>query len=146
MGRRVESLILVGRTGSVSLTGSQFRTVAGLRSTWWSPTNAPRNGPSHDFDSDGQADVLARIASTGALLLYPGNGTGGFRAARVVGSGWGGMNALVGPGDWDGDGWPDLLARVGATGALLLYPGNGTGGFRAARIVGSGWGGIDALV
>ena len=38
------------------------------------------------------------------------------------------MTAILGPGDWDGDGSADVLARDTA-GGLWLYPGNGTGGW-----------------
>ena len=35
------------------------------------------------------------------------------------------MTAIVGPGDFDGDGHVDILGRD-AGGALLLYPGDGS--------------------
>ena len=46
-----------------------------------------------DFDGDGKADVLARRAD-GGLLLYPGNGKGGWGRARLIGTGWGGLTIL----------------------------------------------------
>ncbi|MET4540894.1 hypothetical protein ABIE37_002682, partial [Arthrobacter bambusae] len=33
--------------------------------------------------------------SAGALWLYPGNGTGGWLAARQIGSGWNVMTAIL---------------------------------------------------
>ncbi|HEU4491045.1 MAG TPA: polysaccharide deacetylase family protein [Jiangellales bacterium] len=49
-------------------------------------------------------DVLARDAS-GVLWLYRGNGSGGWLSPRLqVGTGWGGMTAVFGPGDFSGDG------------------------------------------
>jgi hypothetical protein len=53
-----------------------------------------------------------------------------------------GWNACTirGPGDFSGDGRPDILARD-AAGSLWLYPGNGTGGVTARTLVGSGWAG-----
>lgn len=94
-----------------------------------------------DLDGDGNADVLAREASSGGLFLYPGNGSGGWLARRQVGWGWGSMSALVGPGDLDGDRNADLLAREASSGTLYLYPGNGSGGWLPRRQVGTGWSG-----
>ena len=92
-----------------------------------------------DFNGDAHADVLARDTS-GALFLYRGNGASGWLnpAAVQVGSGWNGMTAIVSPGDFNGDGRNDVLARD-SSGALWLYPGNGAGGWGARRAVGSGW-------
>ena len=97
-----------------------------------------------DFNGDGFVDVMARDRA-GALLLYPGNGVGGFRdRPRVIGSGWQGFTALIGPGDFDGDQHVDVLARDSA-GRLWLYPGNGSGGWLPKRQVGSGWQGFTAI-
>jgi hypothetical protein len=99
-----------------------------------------------DFNGDGTLDIVARNPSTGELWLYPGNGRGGWLPRVRIGSGWNVMNALVGPGDWNGDGYPDLLARERATGHLWLYPGNGRGGWLPRVRIGSGWNVMNALV
>lgn len=95
-----------------------------------------------DWDGDTARDLIARNPSNGDLWLYRGNGSGSFSSARVIGVGWGGFDALFSPGDWNGDGYVDLLARQRSDGSLHLYPGNGTGGFRAPAKVGTGWGGM----
>ncbi|MGP0222172.1 FG-GAP-like repeat-containing protein [Paenarthrobacter sp. NCHU4564] len=104
--------------------------------TGWNATTAIL-GPG-DFDTDGAPDVLARDGS-GTLWLHPGNGKGGWLSERrQVGQGWNVMNALVAPGDFNGDGRPDVLARD-AGGALILYPGAGAGGWLPVSRVGQGW-------
>ena len=112
----------------------------------WQPFTAlltPR-----DFSGDGKRDLLARDAD-GLLFMYRGNGRGGFVTGQreQIGSGWGGFTALLAPGDWSGDGKPDLLART-SEGALLMYRGNGRGGFVTgqAETIGSGWQGFTALI
>jgi hypothetical protein len=99
-----------------------------------------------DWEGDGKPDILARDGD-GRLLLYRGNGRGGFVTGRAeqVGAGWGGFTALLAPGDWSGDGRPDLLARQ-ADGALIMYRGDGLGGFAGRAQVGSGWQGFTALL
>jgi len=98
-----------------------------------------------DFDGDTHPDVLARRRSDGELFLYPGDGRGGLRPGRVIGAGWSTLTAVVAPGDFSGDGHPDLLARDGA-GILWLYRGTGTGGLLLGRTkVGAGWNGFDGI-
>lgn len=69
------------------------------------------------------------------LILYPGNGRGGFKSARQIGWGWGGFTRLVGI-DKFMHGRPVILAQ-NRQGGLLSYAGNGRGGF--AEIFQSGW-------
>ena len=144
-GGRVATVVLQGSTGSASLTGADFRTVAGLRSTWWIPTNASRPEV-HSYDGDATSDLLARGSADGSLWLYPGSGTGGFGTPRQIGLGWQQMDAMVAVGDLDTDGRPDLVARRAIDGALLLYSGLGAAGFRAARLVGNGWQVVNLIV
>ncbi len=96
-----------------------------------------------DFNGDGIPDVLARYSS-GSVMLYPGNGSGGWLPRSQVGHGWGGFNAVFGVGDFSGGGTADVLARDGA-GNLWLYPGNGYGGWLPRSQVGHGWGGFNAM-
>jgi hypothetical protein len=55
------------------------------------------------------------------------------------------MSALVGPGDFDGDRFVDVLARDGS-GYLWLYRGNGQGGWLPRVKVGNGWNSVDPLM
>jgi heme oxygenase len=101
-----------------------------------------------DFSGDGRPDLLVR-RSDGALLMYRGNGAGGWLTGmgEPIGSGWGPFTALLAPGDFSGDGKPDVLARH-PDGTLLMYRGNGAGGWAtgAGEQVGSGWQGFTAVI
>ncbi|MGW0081150.1 FG-GAP-like repeat-containing protein [Streptomyces sp. NPDC003393] len=101
-----------------------------------------------DFSRDGREDVIAREASTGKLWLYPGTGTGGLGARKLIGTGgWNAMGRLVAFGDLSGDGRADLLAVEKSTGKLWLYPGTSTGGLGSRKLVGTGgWNGMNGLV
>ena len=54
-------------------------------------------------------------------------------------TGWSGPTAFVTPGDFDGDGYPDLIVRD-RSGYLWLYRGNDAGTFSNVRTkIGTGW-------
>jgi hypothetical protein len=100
--------------------------------------------PTSDVNGDWTADVLVR-SPTGDLILYGGNGAAGW-SPPWVGTGFGVFDAIVGPGDFTGDGAADVLARSASTGQLWLYPGDGAGGWLPWRVIGTGWGGFDAVM
>lgn len=94
-----------------------------------------------DFNGDGRADLIVRTAE-GRLQLYRGNGSNGFIAPPVqIATGWKAFTAVVAPGDFSGDGQPDLIARTSA-GALKLYRGNGSNGLRPVLAIGTGYNGL----
>ncbi|HSO70177.1 MAG TPA: VCBS repeat-containing protein, partial [Arachnia sp.] len=99
-----------------------------------------------DFSGDENVDVLARDAA-GLLWLYRGDGRGGWISpALQVGNGWQGMTAIIGSGDFSGDGNVDVLARDTA-GRLWLYRGNGRGGWISPALqIGNGWQGLTAII
>lgn len=126
--------------GTVWIT-QNFAQYAGVTA----PTStAPTPQRLSDPSGDRRADIVARDGA-GRLLMYPGNGTGGFLPTRQIGNGWQNMTAIVSPGDVTGDKTSDVWARDTA-GRLWVYPGNGAGGWLTPRQVGWGWASITALV
>lgn len=99
-----------------------------------------------DWDGLKGTDIISRNPGNGELWLYSGNGAGGFRSWKRIGTGWQIFSQIFSPGDWDGDGHNDLLATVKSSGALRLYRGNGSGGFLGQRVIGSGWQRYDGLM
>ncbi|MEV6207282.1 FG-GAP-like repeat-containing protein [Kitasatospora sp. NPDC051914] len=101
-----------------------------------------------DLTGDGKGDLLSRDAA-GVLWLHPGDGAVYPRLGTPikVSSGWNAYNALVGAGDYSGDGRPDLLARD-TSGRLFLFKGTGTSTapFAAREQVATGWDVYDMLI
>ncbi|MEV8530993.1 trypsin-like serine protease [Streptomyces sp. NPDC051211] len=79
-----------------------------------------------DVTGDDLPDLVS-VRDTGALVIHPGNGRGGFGAEIEAGPGWQTYLNVFGHGDFNGDGKADLLART-AAGAVYLYKGTGTAG------------------
>ncbi|GAA5199638.1 VCBS repeat-containing protein [Microbacterium jejuense] len=96
-----------------------------------------------DANADGTPDVLART-SAGSLLLYPGNGKGGWLATKTINGKWG-KSKFITIGDFDGNGANDL-ARIDGNGNLTLYPGKAAGSYSAAKWIGGGWNRFDLVI
>lgn len=91
------------------------------------------------FSGPGRTDALL-IDSAGELWLYPGVEHRSFPFARKhIGTGWGILDQISAGTDFDGDDIPDIIGRRRSNGDLLLYPGNGHGGFKAIKRIGTRW-------
>lgn len=128
-------LDLVGRSGSsvvVVPNRGRFDTRApidtGLTLGW--ADTVLRVG---DWDRDGKGDLVARSADTGTLYLFRGLGGGKFADRRVLAKGFGSVRLLTAAGDFDGDGWPDLLGQP-TGGAMRLYSGGGLSGIESSVV------------
>jgi len=99
-----------------------------------------------DFNRDGYPDLLAAQTSDKSLYLYPGRSGTALSARKLISrGGWDTVSELAGVGDFNRDGFRDLIARQTSTGNLFLYPGR-SGGFSARRQIAAGWGGMRDLV
>jgi hypothetical protein len=95
-----------------------------------------------DFDGDGNADLVGRVASSKRLLLFPGNGDGTFAAGRELAASWAGHDLTSGAGDLNGDGRADLVTR--SSGELFLVPGRASGAVVPTKIPGT-WDRYDSI-
>ena len=96
-----------------------------------------------DLNDDGRKDLVGRNPDTGWLRLFYGTGGGGF-ASKVLSKGWTGFDLTIGTGDFDGDGFNDLLARD-TSGALWLVPGRGPAGVGARVQIAGAWGAFNVI-
>ncbi|MFB7582389.1 N-acetylmuramoyl-L-alanine amidase [Streptomyces hydrogenans] len=101
-----------------------------------------------DVTGDGKPDLIGRD-KTGVLWFYKGTGDPlkPFAQRVQVGGGWQAYDLMVGPGDLNKDGKPDLIARD-ASGVLWFY--RNTGGYpnpyAPKAQVGGGWQGFNLIV
>ena len=138
-GGRVIQAVIEGSTGWVTVSGATIRSVLGLRSEWFIPANF-RSAPSYprDFTGDRVADVLAVVAKTGYLRLYPGNGASNWKPMTVIDTEFGGFSKVFTAGTWDVDTLSDVMAQK-SDGTLWLYPGTAAGPLGAPSRIGAGW-------
>ncbi|MFF4228619.1 FG-GAP-like repeat-containing protein [Streptomyces sp. NPDC001820] len=98
--------------------------------------------PFGDLSGDRCNDVLIRLG-TGELRAYrPGCGQplNARTAYTSIGTGWGQYDVLTSPGDLNGDGRADLVARQKSTGDIYFYAGANDGRFAATRVrIGTNW-------
>ncbi|MFI8420867.1 FG-GAP repeat domain-containing protein [Streptomyces sp. NPDC085479] len=101
--------------------------------------------PLGDQNATGKPEVLS-VSATGALRLYADASTTK-GTLRWTGHGWNIYNKVFSPGDVDGDGRADVMARR-YDGELYFYRATGTltAPFAGPVRVGPGWGAYDQLV
>ncbi|MFI1659079.1 FG-GAP repeat domain-containing protein [Streptomyces sp. NPDC020472] len=76
-----------------------------------------------DVAGTAAGDVVARDTA-GVLWLFPGKGDGTFAPRVRIGGGWGVFSQLVGAGDLDNDGRPDLIGY--GSGGTYVYHSTGS--------------------
>jgi len=108
-----------------------------------------------DFYRDGIPDLFG-VDAAGRLNLCTGTGLGKvagigtLTACKQIGHSFDTSMVLVGPGDWDGNGTPDLIMKH-QNGNLYFYPGNGNGDWdygsgNMARVIGTSWQPYDQIM
>ena len=93
-----------------------------------------------DITGDARNDLLVRT-SLGVLWRVVDDGAGSVVITRVgTSAGWNAYTEFFSAGDVDGDGIGDLYVRAKANnGTLKLFSGDGTGGLKTARSLGTDW-------
>ncbi|RHW28702.1 hypothetical protein D0Z08_02290 [Nocardioides immobilis] len=101
----------------------------GLRKPFaaYSPIRGRKQIPIGRWNGDGAPDSLIRTRT--GLVLYYGNGPGGFTRHKSLSLPIGGYDWLVGVDDVELTGHSDLIARTASSGQLWVIPGS-VGGFR----------------
>ncbi|MDR1392820.1 MAG: FG-GAP-like repeat-containing protein [Bifidobacteriaceae bacterium] len=110
-------------------------------SPWWTPATPVTPFESvllaPDMTSDGRGEVMA-IDATGQLVLYPFTAGATLGSPGLSGTGFAGQRVFA-PGDWTGDGFPDIAA-ITAGGDLYRYTANLGGRLNPSPTkIGNGW-------
>jgi hypothetical protein len=89
-----------------------------------------------DFDEDADTDVALSDHQGDRVLVFSGNGSGGFSSPVAFSSGFNTNPSQISVGDFDSDGDDDLAVADDAFEDVLVLPGDGAGGFGAASETG----------
>ncbi|MCL1897430.1 MAG: FG-GAP-like repeat-containing protein [Micrococcales bacterium] len=96
-----------------------------------------------DISGNGNGDVV-ELRNNGDIYLLPGKGTGAVETGYLIGAGFSDWT-LYFPGDWDGDGYNDMIVINPKTGIMKLLPGDGKGYLQTSRQIGNGWKGYKVI-
>jgi stage II sporulation protein D len=152
-GGRVKTIKIIGSSRTATVSGTTFQHMFGMRSSLYmiagSRTSSPKLAPTavvykpsaayatfpRRFQSGSAADVLL-VSPTGALQRYPVV-KGRLQQPVTIAANIGPYTHVVNAGDWNGDGYQDVLVR---TPTEKIYPWRGTRTGRLARGVSMGFG------
>jgi SpoIID/LytB domain protein len=151
-GGRVERIKITGSKGTVTVAGSTFQSRFGMRSSLYTVVGAATGGTPkapvllppgkawatfpRSYSSASRLDVL--MLTGGTLARYPVV-AGALRAPVSLGTGFGGYDQVINAGDWNGDGYQDVIGRADS-GALRLHRGSATGKLTTGVAMGFGTG------
>lgn len=85
-----------------------------------------------DVNHDGAPDIIAANPNSGTVTVLLGDGKGNFQPAAGSPFAAGHLPSDIGIGDFNGDGYPDLLIPNHQTPYVTLLLGDGKGGFHPA--------------
>ena len=146
-GGRATSITLTGSTGSVTVSGTTFRSTFSLQSNLISASveGLAIATPQRDWTVDARNDLIARSAG-GQLYLWEGRGGTRWGSANQIGHGWHQVDLVTQTYNFGGTNLPEIFA-TDSSGRLRLYSGDGAGGFGLPRTTfGPGWDKMDLLV
>lgn len=110
-------------------------------------TSSSYQAAAGDFDRDGKLDLALTLSAsfnsnTSQMAVYRGDGTGGFASPQNFPIGYNDDKIVA--GDFNDDGFTDVVTAGGALGDVSLLLNNGTGGFRApvSFVAGTAYGGL----
>ncbi len=96
-----------------------------------------------DVAGSSAPDVVALVGTTVKAWVNPGT----FDLGRPIDTGvsFAGANLILDVGDWDRDGYGDVVTRQRSTGNLVLWRGDGHGHLHRAGVLATGFGSVARL-
>lgn len=125
-----------------ALLPSIRRASAQLAGTYGGSGATPMTMPTAGLQA---SDVLMRGRTNVLLKTSPVGSTGMSYSTQISSRDWRPYDKVLSAGDFDGDGFGDVLARHAASGDLYLFPGNSQAQLGVPTRVGTGWQGMRQL-
>ena len=125
-GGYVNTMVVEGTSGSVTVSGDAVRGALGLKSRWFRPrpSQAASSYP-RDLSGDKRADLVVKTTA-GQLRRYAFDADGGIGSSLLLGEGYASTTRALTGGAWDGDALSDVLTLTDA-GDLYLRRSTGSG-------------------
>lgn len=142
-GGYVNTLVVEGSAGSVTVSGDTARGILGLKSRWFRPrpskaaTSYPR-----DLSGDKRADLVVMMNS-GQMRRYSFDASGSLGGYIVLGEGYASTTRALSGGAWDGDALSDVLTLTEA--GNLYFRRSTTSGLAAKVLIREGWTTYDSV-
>ena len=110
------------------------------------PPAEPASMPATSVSGSDWPDLVTQRGRDGRLMVTRTEGQVKFHRSVLAKKDWSRMDLVVAPGDLDGDGLGDLIARNPGTGQSSFHRGDGNGGFGGAALRYTRFNGLDQLV
>ena len=130
-------VMLLGRTGST------FAAPVAIGGPGWNSFNLIE--PAGDYDYDGVPDLLARD-TYGKLFIYPFGRDLNFKSRLTIGSGFQGMQSIIGAGAFNTDANGDVIALRASDHTLILYRGDGPTALKDSTVLRTGQNDLTQIV
>jgi len=132
-------LIRARTTGALGIRLGRTNATFGSTLGWFTGAERWTRQSAGQMSGSPQADLIGVGPSGRQLLVMANNGLSNSQGLLTTNIKNPGLSMLINAGDWNRDGYGDIIARDQTKDRLVLYPGLGNGRYRRAILMSKGW-------